>query len=154
MSTLTVERQILIHAPARKVWDVLTKPSYIQQWDEIPEDYDKTQDLRLGTIFRWEAPSGRFTEVTATIVKPSEKLQLSLFVSSWELDPAPNNIGYTYTLHQDGDHTHLTLTVGDFSSLPNGKDYYDASTDFADTALPKIKALSEETILTQQSEEA
>jgi hypothetical protein len=39
--------------------------------------------------------------------------------------------------------TTLTIAVGDFSSVPDGQNYYDASVEFVDTATQKIKELAE-----------
>lgn len=45
---LIVRDEILIEANSQKVWEVLTKPKYIAEWDELPENYpdeDMTEEV-------------------------------------------------------------------------------------------------------------
>jgi hypothetical protein len=37
----------------------------------------------------------------------------------------------------------LEIEIGDFKSLPDGKDYYEASVEFGEAASQKIKELAE-----------
>ncbi len=142
MEKLIVERSVEINAPVTRVWEVLTTPSYIKQWDDIPEGYGN-ESLKLGSEITWHMPGGKFSKLTAIIVDPNKLLRLSLYVSNWEVKPAPDEVAYTYTLSGDGDKTNLSIEIGDFKKLPDGDVYFEASEEFAETSAEKIKDLAE-----------
>jgi uncharacterized protein YndB with AHSA1/START domain len=142
MGSLTAENSVEIKAPAAKVWEVLVKPDFIQQWDEVPEGYGD-DPLNMGSEMAWESEGGKIVKLVVIDYEPLELLQLSLFNSSWTVQPAPGEITYTYTLNEKDGSTLLSLQVGDFSILPDGQDYYDASLEFVKDAAIKIKQLAE-----------
>jgi uncharacterized protein YndB with AHSA1/START domain len=142
MGSLTAENSVEINAPAAKVWDVLVKPGFIRQWDEVPEGYGD-DPLNMGSEMAWESEGGKIVKLVVIEYEPLELLQLSLFNSSWTVQPAPGEITYTYTLTETDGSTQLTIQVGDFSILPDGQDYYDASLEFVKDAAIKIKQLAE-----------
>lgn len=135
---LTVSKKIAIEAPVAKVWEVLIAPKYIRQWDDLPNDFEDYY-LEYGKVIDWSG----MTRLTVTGYEPNELLIFSLYVSKWEQSPSHYDIGYRYRLTEEGDGTLLELEIGDFSVLPDGKDYYASSEEFAETALEKIKNLSE-----------
>jgi uncharacterized protein YndB with AHSA1/START domain len=135
---LVVRSEIVIEAPLSKVWEVLIAPKYIRQWDDLPSDFEDYY-LEYGRTIEWSGTS----KLTVTICEPNEVLKMSLYVSKWEQPPAAYDIAYTYRLVNDGTDTVLSVEIGDFSALPDGEDYYNASVEFAATAMEKIKNLSE-----------
>ncbi|MBO9611854.1 MAG: SRPBCC domain-containing protein [Dyadobacter sp.] len=135
---LTVSKKITIEAPAAKVWEVLIAPKYIRQWDDLPNDFEDYY-LEYGKVIDWSG----MTRLTVTVYEPNKLLVFSLYVSKWEQPPSHYDIGYRYRLAEEGNGTLLELEIGDFSVLPDGKDYYASSEAFAGTALEKIKNLSE-----------
>jgi uncharacterized protein YndB with AHSA1/START domain len=135
---LVVRSEIVIEAPLSKVWEVLIAPKYIRQWDDLPSDFEDYY-LEYGRTIEWSGTS----RLTVTICEPNEVLKISLYVSKWEQPPAAYDIAYTYRLVNDGTDTVLSVEIGDFSALPDGEDYYNASVEFAATAMEKIKNLSE-----------
>ena len=135
---LTVSKKITIEAPVAKVWEVLIAPKYIRQWDDLPNDFEDYY-LEYGKVIDWSG----MTRLTVTGYEPNELLIFSLYVSKWEQSPSHYDIGYRYRLTEEGDGTLLELEIGDFSVLPDGKDYYASSEEFAEMALEKIKNLSE-----------
>lgn len=135
---LTVSRKIRIEAPVSKVWEVLIAPKYIRQWDDLPHDFEDYY-LEQGKVIDWSG----MTRLTVTGYEPNKLLVFSLYVSKWEQPPSQYDINYTYRLTEEEDGTLLELEIGDFSALPDGRDYYASSEEFAGTALEKIKNLSE-----------
>jgi uncharacterized protein YndB with AHSA1/START domain len=142
MGSLTAENSIEIKAPAAKVWEVLVKPDFIRQWDEVPEGYGEAP-LNMGSEMAWESEGGKIVKLVVIEYEPLELLQLSLFNTSWAVQPAAGEITYTYTLAEKDGSTLLSIQVGDFSILPEGQDYYDASQEFVKDAATKIKQLAE-----------
>jgi uncharacterized protein YndB with AHSA1/START domain len=134
---LTVAKSIEINAPASKVWDVLVVPQYIKEWDDVPEGFADDR-LRTGSILEWPGHA----KLTVTEIEPYKHLRMAFVAAKWQ-PPVPDDIAYTYDLAEAQGKTTLTITVGDFGQLPDGKDYYDASIEFAQTASQKIKELSE-----------
>ena len=128
---LIVEDEILIEAAPSKVWEILTVPKYVAQWDELPEDYPD-EDMTEGSQVVWELPDGG--KSITTIIKAEEKKELiiSLFVSKWEVQPNEGDVAYRYQLEERGNHTLLKLKIGDFSLLSNGQMYYDGSVELAE----------------------
>lgn len=136
--SLVVKNNIRIDAPVTRVWEVLTKPEYIRQWDELPEDFGD-YEVHPATIIEWPGHS-RLRVIDFEINK---KLRYSLYVPAWN-DENFTNVGYTYTLSSDQDgNTWLGIEIGDFALLTESVKYYDASIEFGQTASQKIKELAE-----------
>ncbi|GGN03443.1 hypothetical protein GCM10010967_42760 [Dyadobacter beijingensis] len=135
---LTVSKDIFIEAPVGKVWEVLIAPKYIRQWDDLPQDFEDYY-LEYGKVIDWSG----MTRLTVTAYEPQELLVFSLYVSKWEQPPSHYDIAYRYRLEEQDGGTLLKLEIGDFAELPDGRDYYTSSEEFAATALGKIKNLSE-----------
>lgn len=135
--TLLVEAQMQIPASPSRVWQILTTPRYIRQWDDLPEDFGEAP-LTLGSTITW---AGHAT-LTITEFEPAQRLRMALYGATWEQPPSAYDIAYTFSLAVQGDGTLLTITVGDFAPLPKGQEYYDASVEFADEAGQKIKQLA------------
>lgn len=118
--------------------EVLTLPSYIKQWDDLPEGFGE-EPLTHGRTIVWE---GHAT-LTVTAFEPAQRLRMRLYVAdSREQPPSAYDIAYTYTLTAQDSGTLLTITVGDFAPLANGQEYYDASVDFANDVGEQIKQLA------------
>jgi uncharacterized protein YndB with AHSA1/START domain len=145
MSTeLVVRHNVVIQAPVAKVWQMLVVPRYIKQWDELPEDFNYEEPLRLGREIVWTHPDGKQTWLTVIELQPHKKLQLSLYNSDWTMKPRPEEVGYTYTLSEQEGSTGLSISIGDFAKIDHGTRYYEASLEFAEDAGKKIKKLAEE----------
>ncbi|MFD1954925.1 SRPBCC domain-containing protein [Paenibacillus thailandensis] len=141
---LIVHQEIEIDAPASNVWQVLVKPEFIKQWDDVPESFDEPE-LQLGSELVWHLEEDEFTQLTVTELVPFKRLRTSLYVSNWE--PAeelgPDDIGYLYELTEREGRTALSITVGDFGKLADGERYYEATIGFAEEASAQIKRLAE-----------
>ncbi|WP_100012374.1 SRPBCC domain-containing protein [Lentibacillus sediminis] len=140
--SLIVRDEIFIQSRPDHVWRVLVKPEYVNQWDELPEDYPE-EDMTVGSEVAWDLPNGEVSKTTVTKADEGRELQISLYVSTWDVTPAPEDIAYTYKLQQEEAGTRLTIEIGDFSILPDGEKYYEASVEFAAEAKEKIKRLAE-----------
>ena len=135
---LSVVDHITINAPASRVWKVLTLPNFIDQWDDIPDDFGD-RPLQMGSVIEWKG----FSRLTVTGFDPERFLKLKLYSPKWEAPPEQYDIAYSYSLAETDGHTKLSLIIGDFGVLPDGETYQDASLEFAEEALPKIKELAE-----------
>jgi len=140
--SLVARTSIAIDAAPSAVWSVLTTVRLIGEWDDLPDEYSG-ESLALGSELRWKRVDGGYTSLTVTAFEPSKRLRLSLYASSWERPPASYDVAYTYALADQGGHTLLTIEIGDFASLPRGRDFYEASLEFGPKASRKIKDLAE-----------
>jgi uncharacterized protein YndB with AHSA1/START domain len=134
-----VKDQIEINASRDKVWEVLTRPDYIQVWDDLPENYSGGP-LQLDSVVDWEG----YSTMTVTEFDRPTYLKLNWLPVNVEGTPADFDTAYRYTLSEKSGKTILRFEVGDFSSLPKGEDYYRATLEWLQTAKVKIKELSEE----------
>jgi hypothetical protein len=136
--TLIVKNNIRIDAPVTRVWEVLTKPEYIRQWDNLPEDFGD-YEIHPATII--ERPG--VSKLSVVEFELNKALRYSLYIPAWENEHV-NNIGYSYSLSvDDNGYTWLGIEIGDFAILTEGDKYYDESFTFGQTASQKIKELAE-----------
>lgn len=140
--TLIVKDKIEIQASPEKVWDVLIKPKYVSQWDELPEDYPQ-EDMTLGSEVIWELPNGGKSITKIIKAVENEELVIALNVTNWTVKPQVGEVAYHYKIINNGNHSVLEIEIGDFSLLENGQMYYDASVEFASMSKEKIKELAE-----------
>lgn len=139
---LIVKDEIVIHAASSAVWEVLVTPKYVAQWDALPEGYPN-EKMSKGSKVVWEHPNGG--KVITTIIKADEPKELivALYSTNWKVKPKEGDVAYRYQLEAVDDGILLTIEIGDFSLLENGKEYYDASVEFAAEAKKIIKKLAE-----------
>jgi uncharacterized protein YndB with AHSA1/START domain len=142
MAQLIVKDEILIDTSPAKVWEVLTKPKYVSQWDELPENYPE-EDMTEGSKVVWDLPNGG--QSITTIIKADERkeLKIALYGSNWVIKPPEGDVAYLFQLENRGSQTLLKIEIGDFSLLNDGQMYYDASVEFAEQAKKMIKNLAE-----------
>lgn len=82
---------IFLSAPIEKVWNVLTKPELVKQWQY---GSDLITDWKIGNEIRfrneWE---GQVFEQWGTVleVSPNQKIKYSLFFPRPELEDKPEN---------------------------------------------------------------
>ncbi len=143
MHLLIVKGHTNIDASAGKIWEVLTKPKFIRQWDELPDDFSDNDKLKEGTEIIWHHPDGSFTKLTVSDAVEQKFLKLNLFGSKWQMPERSYDVAYIYTITDHEQKTRLEIEIGDFSILPNGQEYFNASVEFAHTAIQKIKDLAE-----------
>lgn len=139
---LIVKDEILIEATPAKVWEILTKPKYVSQWDELPENYPE-EDMTVGSKVVWELPNGGQSITTIIEAAQQKRLKISLYGSNWEVKPNEGDVAYVYQLEEGDSQTLLKIEIGDFSLIKDGQMYYDASCEFAVNAKKVIKELAE-----------
>jgi uncharacterized protein YndB with AHSA1/START domain len=137
MKQYTVTGKVLIPTSRENVWEVLTNPVFIKQWDDVPEAYQGGR-LTEGSILEWEG----HVKMTVTSLKEKEELQFHMFIPKLRLAPDQYRIFYTYRLSEQDGQTELSFEIGDFASLPDPQSYYKATLDFVASAREKIRALS------------
>lgn len=136
--SLVVKNNIRIDAPVSRVWDVLTKPEYIRQWDKLPEDFGD-YEIHPATVIEFPG----YSKMSVVEFELNKTLRYSLYVPAWN-EESVTNIGYTYSLSVDEQgYTWLGVEIGDFAILTEGDRYYGESRSFGETASQKIKQLAE-----------
>lgn len=135
---LVAEGRIHIGAPVSRVWEVLVRPEYIRQWDDVPEGFDGTS-LAPGSVLEWPGSA----RLTVTGFHPHSHLRLAYESPKW--GSKVDGIAYEYELQASSGGSLLIVRVGDWAKAPDGRaaDYHDASVEFVRSALAKIKELAE-----------
>jgi uncharacterized protein YndB with AHSA1/START domain len=105
---------IVLNAPAEKVWDTLTKPDLVKQWQY---GSDLITDWKVGSEIRfrneWE---GQVFEQWGTILEvvPNQKIKYSLFFPRPELEDKPENYFImSYVLSEENQKTRLEIIQED-----------------------------------------
>lgn len=142
LDQLIVKDSIVIDASPEKVWEVLTHPKFVAQWDELPEDYPD-EPMTIGSKVIWEHPNGGETVTEIIKVEERKELVIALYSSQWKVMPHVGDVAYRYQLEDLNGKTLLKIEIGDFSLLENGQDYYDASVEFAMESKEMTKKLAE-----------
>ncbi|MES2328745.1 MAG: SRPBCC family protein [Bacteroidota bacterium] len=129
-----VIKEILINAPASKVWGMFVNPVFTRQ---MGGQY--ISDWQVGSSFRWQALNGTLLTNGIILDIEAEKfLQHSLYYPE-ELDEVMARI--TYTLDEQDGKTILHITE-EFTDPITERDYED-SIEGWDAALTMIKQLME-----------
>lgn len=144
MKALTVKSKNLIKTEVNRLWNILITPLYIRQWDELPDGFDDRERLALGTEMKWQHNEDRYTKLTVTEFEVNKLLKMNIYNSWWPENESFYNIGYIYRLSENDEGVDLTVTIGDFSVLEDGENYYNASVEFSEVASAKIKILAEQ----------
>jgi uncharacterized protein YndB with AHSA1/START domain len=105
---------IAINAPVQKVWDILTKPEYVKQWQygsELLTDWEPGSDIRFKTA--WE---GKIFEQWGKVldIQKNKLIKYSLFAPRPGLEDKPENYFImSYVLTADNGQTKLEIIQND-----------------------------------------
>jgi uncharacterized protein YndB with AHSA1/START domain len=110
----TTTSKISINAPAARVWEALTKPELVKQWQygsDVITDWQKGSSI----VYRneWE---GKVFEQKGTIleIEPEKLVTYSLFFPRPGLEDRPENyFSMSYALEEANGTTTLTITQQD-----------------------------------------
>lgn len=105
---------IYIQAPIQKVWDALTKPELVKQWQygsELITDWKVGNDIRFKTV--WEDKVfEQWGEVLE--VRPNDLIKYSLFTPRPDLNDKPENyFVMSYVLTNGSGQTKLEIIQED-----------------------------------------
>lgn len=143
MAKLFVEKAIEIHAPAFKVWEVMTNPTITREWirEWWPDLVTLESDWKAGSPMLWKLPDGIIgAEGTISVVEPYTTLRFSFKAN----DPtSTKREELTYSLEERDGHTKLSVSVGDFGDTPEHELCYPGAVEAWNRSLPKIKELAE-----------
>lgn len=150
MQKLFVEKTVDINAPASEVWEVLTNPVLSKEWiKEWWPDFEILEsDWKEGSPVIWKINNGLLgAKGKVTNAQPPTNLEFSFQIN----DPSrpPHKETVIYKLKEQGGHTRLVVTVGDFGDTPEHELCYPGAEDSWDKSLPKIKDLAENIMQTQ-----
>jgi uncharacterized protein YndB with AHSA1/START domain len=105
---------VTIKAPLQKVWDMLTKPELVKQWQygsELITDWKVGGDIKFKT--EWE---GKIFEQWGKVleIKSNELIKYSLFAPRPGLEDKPENyFVMSYVLTTDNEQTKLKIIQTD-----------------------------------------
>jgi len=140
MSHRTTTSHILINAPIASVWEALTKPDLVKQWQygaEVMTDWQKGSSITYRS--EWE---GTVYEQRGTIleIEPEKLVKYTLFAPRPGLDDTPENyFTMTYRLEEINGKTRLTITQDD----PREQHPQEQAEEAENTVLDSLKKLVE-----------
>ena len=144
---LIVKNTITIQAPAARVWDALTNPA---QTKKYMFGCEALSDWKEGSPLIWK---GNFNGVELVAVKGSiVTIRPAKFLAYTAIDPnstipdkPENYLTVTLELSEEGGHTLLTATQGDYSTVADGDNRYRHTIDGGgwDPILTAVKELVE-----------
>ncbi len=146
MSKLIVEDSIDIHAPANRVWTVLTDSTFIQQYmfGCVVET-----NWKPGTPLLWKGAADGHLYVKGDVVAidAARRLEYTVLGADMKIADIPENyLTIIYELkNTGGNSTQLHVSMGDFNAVGNGKARYDETMAGGGWTpmLEKIKQLAE-----------
>ena len=146
MSKLCLEGTIKIHAPASRIWAILTDSAFVQQYmfGCVVET-----SWKQGSPLLWKGAADRHLYVKGDVVAidtPHRLEYTALGVHLKIADLPQNYLTITYELKKnDKNSTQLYVSMGDFNSVGSGKTRYDETIASGGWTprLGKIKQLAE-----------
>jgi uncharacterized protein YndB with AHSA1/START domain len=144
MAQLQVEKSIVIHASAQRIWEVLTNPLLSFEWIQTwwPEVQTLESSWRYGDPVVWKLNN---VDVAArgTVLNshPYRELQFTFRVNDPQGSARTENI--SYELEQGKGLFLLHVKVGNFSDSPEQEACYAGAVDSWNKALPKIREVAE-----------
>ena len=105
---------VVIDAEPAKVWEALTDPSMIKQYNS---DTNISTDWKVGSPIKWEGTLGMYRYVNkGTVLSfiPGELLEYSFWTSISDLKDSPENYQkISYRLGKEMNGTKVTITIYD-----------------------------------------
>lgn len=121
-----IYNEISIHAPASRVWEMLTKP---EQTKKYMFGCETDSDWKNGSSLLWKmeyegkqmiAVKGRIIDI-----QPDKYLAYTVFDPNSTIPDIPENyLTVTYELTNHGNQTVLKVTQGDYSKVADGERRY------------------------------
>ena len=147
MQPLYVTNDIIINAPIDTVWEVLTSADHTPKY---MYGCSITTDYQPGSPVLWQAEfEGNITVfVKGTLVRmeaPSVFAYTTFDPNSTHEDIPENHTTVTYTLSGQVDGTHLKVTQGDYSIVPDGEKRYNDAVNAGgwSSIMEEIKKIAE-----------
>jgi uncharacterized protein YndB with AHSA1/START domain len=137
---LIVQKSILIDAPPEVVWNALTEPEmtkYYMYGSEIECSWEQGSTMNWKGV--WEGNEMIFVTGKLVSYQPMNQFSFTAFNPHSGLEDIPaNHTTVTYLLRSEGDKTHLQVTQGDFSLVPDGEKRYQETMQSWDDSLGKL----------------
>ena len=119
----SIERDVLIDAPQQRVWDLITKPEYLEKWwASNGAEIDLKVGGTLTMKFKHEGMEGPYVCLIEEVDEPrSFAIRWAPWAGGAPVEPG-NSTHIQFTLTAEGDSTRVTVVESGFSEL----DYTDA----------------------------
>ncbi|HTA82084.1 MAG TPA: SRPBCC domain-containing protein [Bacteroidia bacterium] len=149
MTKLVVKSEIIINAPAAKVWDALTKP---EQTKKYMFGCETVSDWKAGSELLWrgsyEGKEMVFVKGRIVEIKSPSLLKYTVIDPNASYPDIPeNHLNVTYEVNAQGNQTKLVVTQDGFEGAAEGekryKDTYNNGEGW-NPILVQIKKIAEE----------
>jgi uncharacterized protein YndB with AHSA1/START domain len=127
----TIQKEILINAPAETVYRVITEPAQVSQWFADAADLDPVPGSQGSLTFADRATSQRMTvKLTIQAAEPPHRFAFRWDYPDGEQPTEANSLLVEFTLVAEGNGTRLRVTESGFAALrkPDAEkaSYYEA----------------------------
>jgi uncharacterized protein YndB with AHSA1/START domain len=145
MNELIARSSISIHAPAAKVWAVLTRPEFTK---EYMFGCEAVCDWKVGSPLLWKGLlDGKeivYVKGTVLRIEPGQLLEYTTFDPNGDLDDVPANyVTVVYRLTPRADDVLLEVTQGDFATVANGEQRYRETEASWPAVFEQVKVIAE-----------
>jgi uncharacterized protein YndB with AHSA1/START domain len=129
MEERNIVNTIAIKAPAKKVWNLLTKPEHTKQYMFGCETVsDWKPGSRLDWVMQHEGKELTAVKGNVVTIKPDKKLVYTVFDPNSGMEDKPENyLNVQYDLQEEDGTTTLTVTQGDYNKVGDGDRRYNES---------------------------
>jgi len=141
---LIVKKSFEIDAPASKVWEILTNPTYTKQY---MFGCELLSDWKIGSPVIWKSFLDGKVYVKGNLLKieSNKFLQFTVFDPNMGVEDIPSNYAtVTYDLSSEGNGTKLSISQGDFAGIAEGEKRYNEANFGWDMIFIKMKELAEQ----------
>ncbi len=126
---LIIENEIIINAPASKVWDALTNP---EQTKKYMFGCETASDWKVGSELLWkgyyEGKEMIFVKGNILEIQPERLLAYTTIDPNSTIEDIPENyLTVTYHLSEENGQTNLKVTQGDYAKVAEGERRYHES---------------------------
>ena len=144
MTPDTIEKDILINAPAETAYRVITQPDQIAQWFADAADLDPVPGGRGSLTFADRATSQRMTvKLTIQAAEPPHRFAFRWDYPDGEQPTEANSLLVEFTLVAEGNGTRLRVTESGITALRRPDQdkaaYYEALNKGWDTHLASLQ---------------
>lgn len=126
---LFTEDNVIINAPAGRVWDAMINPGLTPKY---MFGCEVVCSWEIGDPIEWKGAADGVVYVTGRLLsfKPAEKLAFTVFDPHASYPDVPENyLTVTYILTPEAGSTHLKVTQGDYTEVAEGNKRYQDTMD-------------------------
>lgn len=124
---LIINKIRTINASPDKVWEIITKPQFFNEWMFVPGQVPGGSPLQLGSKIQW-INNKNIVYLQGEVIEfvPERSLVISLRDISWPKEVVNRSVTYEFHLKEERSRTNIQYLLGDLAIDPEGEAWYNA----------------------------